>query len=83
MCVYASRMNLPTGNTTITILNALLVACAKSSIGSTQVSFVMALGGVPVKRLSSNIGYWQRTRVPWLVTQLRAQKRVIAEKHVR
>ena len=37
---------------------------ATSSIGSTQVGFVMALIGVPVKELLDNVGYWRRMRVP-------------------
>ena len=64
MCVCASRINLPAQNTTLTILNALPLACAESSVGSTQVGFVMALVGVPVKELLDNVGYWRRTRVP-------------------
>ncbi len=64
MCVCASRINLPAQNTTLTILNALLLACAKLSIGSMQVGFVMALVGVPAKELLNDVGYWQRTRVP-------------------
>ena len=49
---------------TPTILNALPLACAESSVGSTQVGFVMALVGVPVKELLDDVGYWRRTRVP-------------------
>ncbi len=64
MCVCASRINLPAQNTTLTILNALLLACAESILGSTQVGFVMALVGVHVKELLDNVGYWQRMRVP-------------------
>jgi hypothetical protein len=41
-------MNLPAQKTTLTILNALPLACAKSSVGSTQAGFIMALVGVPV-----------------------------------
>ncbi len=63
MCVCASRINLPAQNTTLTILNALSLACAESRVGSTQVGFVMALVGVPVKELLDNVGYWRRTRV--------------------
>jgi len=50
----------------LTILNALLLACAKSSIGSMQVGFLMALAGVPLtlRELSGNVRYWLRTRVP-------------------
>jgi hypothetical protein len=47
-----------------TILNALPLACAESSIGSMQVCFLMALAGVPVRELFNYVGYWQRTRVP-------------------
>jgi len=47
-----------------TILNALSLACAESSIGSMQVGFLMALAGVPVKELFVYVGYWRRTRVP-------------------
>ncbi len=64
MCVCASRINLPAQNTTLTILNALLLACAETSVDSMQVGFVMALVGVPVKELLDDVGYWQRTRVP-------------------
>ena len=39
------------------------LACAESSVGSTQVGFVMALVGVPVKELLDDVGYWRRTRV--------------------
>ena len=46
VCVCARRINLAAQNTTLTILNALPPACAESSIGSTQIGFVMALGGV-------------------------------------
>jgi hypothetical protein len=42
----------------LTILNALPLACNKSSIGSTQVGFIMALVGVPVMELLNNVGYW-------------------------
>ena len=47
-----------------TILNALSLACAESSIGSMQVGFIMALAGVPVRELFVYVGYWRRTRVP-------------------
>jgi len=47
-----------------TILNALLLACAKSSIGSMQIGFLMALAGVLVRELFVYVGYWRRTRVP-------------------
>ena len=57
VCVCASRINLPTQNTMVTILNALSLACAKSSIGSMQVSFLMALAGVPVRELFNHVGY--------------------------
>ena len=84
VCVCLCQQNEPTStkHTTITILNALSLACAKSSICSTQISFVMALGGVLVKELFNNVGYWWRTRVPRLVNPLRAQKRAIAKKHI-
>ncbi len=64
MGVCASRINLPAQNTTLTILNALSLAYAKSNVGSTQAGLIMALVGVPVKELLNDIGYWQRTRVP-------------------
>ena len=50
----------------LTILNALMLACAKLSVGSTQVGFIMALVRVPVKELlfDNVLGYWQRTGVP-------------------
>jgi hypothetical protein len=47
-----------------TILNALSLVCAKSSIGSMQVGFLMALAGVLVRNLFIYVGYWRRTRVP-------------------
>jgi len=47
-----------------TILNAMLLACAESSIGSMQVGFLMALAGVPVRELFVYVVYWQRARVP-------------------
>jgi hypothetical protein len=62
--VCASRSNLPAQNTTLTILNALPLAYAKSNVGSTQAGFIMALGRVPVKGLLDDVGYWRRTRVP-------------------
>ncbi len=64
MGVCASRSNLPAQNTTLTILNALPLAYAKSNVGSTQAGFIMALGRVPVKGLLDDVGYWRRTRVP-------------------
>ena len=64
VCVCASKINLPTQNIMLTILNALSLACAKSSICSMQVGFCMALAGVPVRELFDNVGYWRRTRVP-------------------
>ena len=65
MCVCASRINLPEQNTTITILNAPLLAYAESNVGSTQDGFIMAfLVGVPVLELLNDVGYWRRTRVP-------------------
>ena len=48
----------------LTIVNALLLACAESSIGSMQVGFLMALAGVPVRELFDYVGYWRRKRVP-------------------
>ena len=65
----------------ITILNALSLACAKSSIGSMQVGFLLALAGVLVRELFNNVGYWQRGS-PMLLNRLRVQKRVIPEKHL-
>ncbi len=47
-----------------TILNALSLVCAESSIGSMQVGFLMALTGVPVRELLVYVGYWHRMRVP-------------------
>jgi hypothetical protein len=47
-----------------TILNALLIVCAKSSIGSMQVGVIMALTGVPMRELFIYVGYWRNTRVP-------------------
>jgi len=49
-----------------TILNALLLACAESSICSMQVGFLMlmALARVPVRELFVYVGYWQRRKVP-------------------
>ncbi len=57
MCDCASRINLPAQKTTLTILNALPLAWAESSVGSTP------LVRVPVKELLNNVGYWRRTRV--------------------
>ncbi len=48
----------------LTIMNALLLAYAESSIGSMQVGFPMALAGVPVRELFDYAGYWRRKRVP-------------------
>ena len=62
---------------TLTILNALLLAYAESNVGSMQAGFIMALVGVPVKELLDDVGYWRRTRVPWLVNGLRSVKSVI------
>ncbi len=59
--ICASRINLPTQNIMLTILNALSLACTKLSIGSIQ---AMALAGVPVRELFNNVGYWRRTRAP-------------------
>ena len=75
MGVCASRINLPAQNTTLTILNALPLACAESNVGSTQAGFIMALVGVPVKELLDDVGYWRRTRVPRLVNGLRSVKK--------
>ena len=47
-----------------TILNALSLVCAESSIGSMQLGFLMALAGVPVRELFTYVGYWWRMRVP-------------------
>ena len=47
-----------------TILNALSLACAESSICSMQVGFLMALAGVPVRELFVYVEYWRRRRVP-------------------
>ncbi len=47
--VAVAHINLPTQNTLHTILNAMSLACAKSSIGSMQVGFLMALVGGPVR----------------------------------
>ena len=53
-----------------TILNALSLACAESSIGSMQVDFIMALAGVPVRECSMlDIGGEQGSLV--LVNRLR------------
>jgi hypothetical protein len=45
------------------ILNALLLASAKSGGRIMQVGFLMALAGVPVMELFHDVGYWQRTRI--------------------
>ncbi len=58
----------------LTILNTMPLACAEWSIDNTQVSFVMALGGVPVKEFFNDVGYWRRKRVPWLVNPPKAHK---------
>ena len=58
VCVCAStRVNPPKQNIILTILKALSLACAKWSIGSMQVSFLMALARVPVRELFNNIGF--------------------------
>ncbi len=75
VCVCASRINLPTQNIILTILNALLLACAVSSIGSMQVGFLMALSGVPVRELFDNVGYWWRTRVPCARQEVESAKK--------
>jgi hypothetical protein len=75
VCVCASRINLPAQNATLTILKALALACAKSRVGSTQVGFVMALVGVPVKELLKDVGYWQRMRVPCACQQAAGVKK--------
>jgi hypothetical protein len=64
VCVCAIRINLPAQNTALTILNALPLAYAKSNVDRTQAGFIMDLGGVPVKELLDDVGYWRRTRVP-------------------
>ena len=63
VCVCATRISLSTQNTMLTILNALSLACAESSIGSMQVGFLMALAGVPVRELFNHVEYWWRKRV--------------------
>ena len=83
VCVCANRINLPTQNIMLTILNALSLACAKSSICSMQVGFCMALAGVPVRELFDNVGYWRRTRVPCARQWAESAKEVIREKHLR
>jgi hypothetical protein len=47
----------------LAILNAMSLACAESSIGSMQVGFLMALAGVPVRKLFNYVGYCRRKRV--------------------
>ena len=64
VCICARRINLPTQNMMLTILNALLLAYTKSSIGSMHIGFLMALDRVPVGELFDAVEYWQRTRVP-------------------
>ncbi len=64
VCICASRINLPTQNIMLTFWNALLLACAKSSIVSMQVGFLMALAVVSVRKLFDRVGNWWRTRVP-------------------
>ena len=63
VCVSASGINLPTQSITLTNLIVLSLVYTKSSIGSMQDGFIMALAGVPVRGLLDNVGYWQRTRV--------------------
>jgi hypothetical protein len=63
VCFFA-RIYLSTQAIILTILNALLLECAKSRIGSMQVGFHMALAEVPVGALFNNVGYWWRTWVP-------------------
>ena len=67
----------------LTNLNALSLACAKSSISSMQTGFLMALAGVPARELLDNVGYWQRTWVPCSCQLAESAKRVIPEKHLR
>ena len=68
----------------LTIMNALLLVCAKSSIGSMQVGFLMAMAGVPVRELFVYVGYWRRTRVPCgRQPAERVKTRVIPDKHRR
>jgi hypothetical protein len=66
----------------LTILNALPRGCTKLSVGSTQVGFVMALAGVPVKELLNSVGYWLRTRVPCACQRAASVKNVIAQKYM-
>ncbi len=82
MCVCASRNNLTAQNTTLTISDALPLACAKLSVGSTHIGFVMALVGVPVKELLDDVGYWRRTRVPCACQRAASVKSVIAHEPI-
>jgi hypothetical protein len=75
-----ARIDLPTQNIMLTILNALLLACAKSSIGSMQVGFLMALAKVSVGGLFNNVGYWQRTKVPCACQRAERTKKSNPEK---
>ena len=59
----------------LTILNALLLVCAKWSICSMQVGFLLALAGVPVREFFDKGS-------SMLINRLREQKRVITEKQL-
>ena len=84
MCVCDSRINLPTQNITLINLNALSLACTKSSICSMQVGFLMSLEVLTVRELFDNVGYWWGKQEPLvLINRLRVQKRVIPENHLR
>ena len=63
----------------LTNANALLLACAKPSIGSMQVGFLMTLAGVSVREFFDNVRYWWRPRVPRARQQAESVKRVIPE----
>jgi hypothetical protein len=63
----------------LTILNALPLAYAKSSVGSTQAGFIMALVEVPVKELLEGVGYWWGTRVPRACQQAVSVKKCNSE----
>ena len=64
VCVCATRINLPTQNIMLTILNALSLACAEPVMSGMLDGILMALAGVPVRELFVYVGYWWRTRVP-------------------
>ncbi len=63
VCVCASRINLPTQNIMLTILNALSLARTESSICSMQAGFLMALAGVHGRELVDYVEFWWRMRV--------------------